>query len=163
MVSLLCRSSPEGISPSSFVRSLQMSSGWFLQCCIGHWMFPNYNTLSENLNEKYLIISSSHPKACWFPWSSYVFWTHLPSLIRPYFADVISMTSFGWHWALNVSQLQYSLWRSKPRDTLLYLQHIPIDVDFLGCRKFPAHISRSSSFRSWQMSSAQPGPLGTEP
>ena len=58
-------------------------------------------------------MSSEHPMGSGFPLSSYFNETHLPALIRPYFADVISTSSFGWHCALNVSQLQYSLWRSK--------------------------------------------------
>ena len=54
-----------------------------------------------------------------FPESSYAFRKHLPNLMRPYFAEVISTTWPGLHWARKVSQLQYSL--TTPESKILTL------------------------------------------
>ena len=146
----------------SFVHSWQMSSAQPRLARNGHWTSPSCNTLCVDLNKRYLIISSAHPNWCRFPWLSKVSCTHLPILILPYLADVISTTwPFG-HCALNVSQLQYSLWRSKFRNTLLYLPHILFHGRFLSCHKFLPRIFQTSFFHIWQTSSAQPDPPGSE-
>ena len=53
--------------------------------------------------------------------------------MRPYFAEVIRISSPGRHWALNVSQLQYSLRRSKSKQILLYYVFLAADYG-LGTR-----------------------------
>ena len=67
-------------------------------------------SLAKSVHEtRYLIMSSTHPITEGSPEASYVRGTHLPSFIRPYLAVVINTTWSGWHWAVKVSQLQYSL------------------------------------------------------
>ena len=97
----------------SFFHTSQMSSAQAGLARIGHWTFPSCNTLCVYLKERYLIISSAHPILWGFPSMSNECWTHLPTFILPYVAEVIIITWSGLHLALNVSQLQYSLSKSE--------------------------------------------------
>ena len=88
-------------------------------------------SLGKSVHEiRYLKMSSIHPITEGSPEASYVSGTHLPSFILPYFVVVINTNWSGWHWAVKVSQLQYS--RCIPNEKkYLSVCAMPVSFSFL--------------------------------